>query len=354
MKNEKTSNRLNAPNRSLPVWRIVQVIAWLAGIGMVFSLIFFPALGLLLVWNILIPVAPALLVIATGVWRNICPLAFTFQLPRRFGFSKNIKLSGNTMAGLNLAGLILLLFIVPLRHLILNGNGMATAVVLIAVGVFTLLMGLFFKSKSGWCSGLCPVHQVEKLYGSKVLLSATNAHCLTCNKCTIPCPDSTPGIHPLASQKSVYSQIAGHIIIGGFPGYIWGWFQVPDYSGTNGFLHLDMIYGYPLGAMFLSLLIYWTIMNLLPFIKKETLIQLFAATAISCYYWFRLPNLFGFGHFPQDGILVDLNGIVPTFLVLVSKIFLAVFFFWFLVFRNEKKRSWLIRPKYAGEFNPAE
>lgn len=41
---------------------------WLVGLTMYLSLFFKPALGLALFWNVLIPVAPALLVVAVGVF----------------------------------------------------------------------------------------------------------------------------------------------------------------------------------------------------------------------------------------------------------------------------------------------
>ena len=84
-------------SRSVLIWRIAQAAVWLVGTAILVCLLFFPPIGVLLFWNILIPVAPALFVVATGVWRNVCPLATTFLLPRHLGLSKRKRVSVSQM-----------------------------------------------------------------------------------------------------------------------------------------------------------------------------------------------------------------------------------------------------------------
>lgn len=74
--------------QSITIWRIIQFTSWLGGAFILYSLLFFPSLGILLFWNVLIPVAPFIFVVAVGIWRNICPLATTNLLPRHLGLSK--------------------------------------------------------------------------------------------------------------------------------------------------------------------------------------------------------------------------------------------------------------------------
>jgi hypothetical protein len=93
-------------SRSILIWRIAQAAVWLMGAAILFCLLFFPSLGVLLFWNILIPVAPALFVIGTGVWRNVCPLATTNLLPRHLGLSKRKRLSATQLGKLNLIAVI--------------------------------------------------------------------------------------------------------------------------------------------------------------------------------------------------------------------------------------------------------
>ena len=52
-------------------WRLLQGVFFAIGVVILAALFLKPALGLHLLWNVLIPVAPALLVLAPGVWRNV-------------------------------------------------------------------------------------------------------------------------------------------------------------------------------------------------------------------------------------------------------------------------------------------
>ena len=73
---------------SLSRWKVAQIVCFGLGLALWLTLWLKPALGLTLFWNVLIPVAPALLVVAAGVWRNICPLATVSHLPQNLGWSR--------------------------------------------------------------------------------------------------------------------------------------------------------------------------------------------------------------------------------------------------------------------------
>jgi len=327
-------------------WKFAQILFWIVGVGLLFCLLFFPAVGLILFWNILIPLAPALLVTVTGVWRNICPLATTAIIPDRLGLSKKKKLSFSQRNKLNLVGVTALLLIIPFRHVLFNTSGLATALMLIFISAIAVALGFIYERKSVWCSGLCPVHPVEKLYGSGVALSLPNVHCVECVKCAIPCPDSTFNITPLAFPSSATSKATEIILVGAFPGYIWGWFQVPDYINTGGWQHPFIVYGYPLVCGVLTLLLYLCFEKVFKK-NKKLIIRLFAAAAVSCYYWFRLPQLFGFGAMHSNGILLNLAGYLPGWSMNILNLVTTAFFVWWMVIRNKGKKSWSLRPAYA-------
>jgi len=322
---------------SVTVWRTIQIIIWIIGIGILIALIFFPTIGLHAFWNVLIPVAPALFVLAVGLWRNICPLAFTALIPRHLGWSKKKKISVEKQGVLNFIGLCLLFLIVPLRHVILDTRGLLTAMTIIVLACTAVIFGLLFEWKSGWCSGICPVHPVEKLYGQKVMISPPNAHCELCQKCVTPCPDSTLGIHPLTSKKTIFHKIVGFSMVGGFPGFIWGWFQVPDYYRFEGLQNLAGAYGLPFLGFFITLFLYLIMRWLIPAKFELNLISVFTALSVSCYYWYRLPALFGFGTFQGDGMLLDLQHILPTYFIYISRIITTLFFCWWLILRPESE-----------------
>lgn len=325
-------------------WRAVQMICWLAGFALLLTLFIQPALGITLLWNVLIPVAPMLLVVATGVWRNICPLGTTSLLPDRFGVAGKLKLTNRDQSWLHLFGVILLLLIIPLRHVLFNTDGRATGFILILLGSVAFSSGLFFERKSAWCSGICPVHPVEKLYGSKPFASMLNAHCADCIRCSVPCPDSTQNSRPFLQDNTVISRITETLLVGVFPGFIWGWFHTPDYTGMTGWQHLGQIYGWPLLAGAITALVY-ELLRFMLIEQRTLLIRFFAAAAVSCYYWFRLPILFGFSQLDTHGRLFNLNGIIPNWVITLLAITMILFFGWWLLIRGNIKYSWAIRPK---------
>lgn len=334
--------------RSIMLWRIAQISVWLLGVIIFINLIVNPVTGIHLFWNILIPLAPALFVVAVGVWRNICPLSSTVLFPRHMGFLKRKKLTIAQAGKLNLIAVIALFILVPLRHAIFNMNGTATALLLISITLVAVFAGLFYEWKSAWCSGLCPIHPVEKLYGIKNKLTLPNAHCNTCHRCVTPCPDSTPGINPLSSKKTRYHKIAGFLMIGAFPGFVWGWFQVPDYNGIASFTQLMSIYMLPVIGLIVSSVLFLLLKR---FINEKILIAIFSAAAVSCYYWFRIPALVGFGVFPGDGMLIDLTGFLPIWSIQITVLATTAFFFWWIVFSKQNKISWMTRPVYADSDN---
>jgi len=113
--NAQPANNINEIPH-LTIWRDLQLALVLTGLAVVTALLFAPALGLNLFWNLIIPVAPAILVIIPGIWRNICPMATTGLLPRHFGLSKRKIVSEKLHTHFTMIGIIGLLLIVPRRH----------------------------------------------------------------------------------------------------------------------------------------------------------------------------------------------------------------------------------------------
>lgn len=332
--------------RARNTWRVVQFLVWLVGVGIVAALIFVPDVGIHAFWNVLIPVAPALVVFAPGLWRNICPLASTALFACHMGFSKRGSVSRRLHSALLLTAVVILFAVVPLRHVVLDTSGPATALTLVALACVAVVMGVLFEWKSGWCSSLCPIHAVERLYGSEPIVSPRNAHCTTCEHCTTPCPDSTPSLHPLVPNTGPAQRLAGILMVGAFPGFIWGWFHVPDYFNDEGWLRVGQAFAWPLGAGAVTLCLFLALRRSLPEKRHTVLVRAFAASAVACYYWYRLPMLFGFGLFPGDGMLVDLTGTLPAWCPHICRVATTLLFVTWLVGRRTG-RTWLVRPPYA-------
>ncbi len=329
------------------IWAMLQAVVWLIGLSIFASLIFIPSTGLLVFWNMLIPVAPALLVLGTGIWRNICPLATTTLLPRHWHVSRRKKMSVALQGRLQLAAVLALFGIVPLRHILFNRSGPSTALLLSVLASTGFVMGIFFDWKSGWCSSLCPVHPVEKLYGGNPVYSFANAHCTQCVNCSIPCPDSTPNFRPAMAARNYSQRLAGWLITGGLPGFIWGWFHVSDQPGRSGRADLLQAYAMPLAGLLVTLCLYMLLKTVVHKTHERQLSGIFAASGVSCYYWYRIPALLGFGPYSGDGLLISLRDVIPSWSATALALCTTLFFFWWLLVRKPSQKSWVIRPPYA-------
>lgn len=325
-------------------WRIAQYAALLGGVALVVTLLFRPALGLDILWNGLIPLAPALIVVAPGLWRNICPMATFSLLPRQLGFSRQARLGRRPAAILSMLGVTALLLIVPFRHLSLNTDGAGTAAMLVMAALLAFALGMAFDLRSGWCNQLCPIHPAEKLYGQMPAITVANARCDNCHQCSVPCPDSTRSMHPLVTANSPVAKAAGHAMAGGFAGFVWGWYRTPDFAGAVQAADIVAAYAWPFGAGMATLAIYGLAYRLFPrAANRRLLLRLFAAAAVCSYYWYRVPALTGFGPHPGSGMLVDLSDAWPG-IPLTSHIVTTSFFVWFLLLRRDPGKSWTLRP----------
>ncbi len=336
--------KLNSALKTISYWRLAQILFLIVGLVIIHCLIYSPNLGITLLWNVLVPVAPVLLVVFAGVWRNVCPLATATLIPNHVGLTFRKKLSHNQVGLFNLIGVISLFIIVPLRHAIFDMNGLASALLLIGLALIGITLNVFYNWKSAWCSGVCPVHSVEKLYSSRVLISPPNVQCKSCHNCIAPCPDSTPNFHPLISVKTVYHKISGHLIVGGLPGFIWGWFQVADRDVIPDFIGLLKDYTLPVIGLMVTLALFMTLQKVVDKKHHNLMIRLFAVASVSCYYWYRIPALIGFGIYPKDGLLLDIHQSIPYWSVRLITILTSIFFMYWMVGREHQKKSWTIRP----------
>lgn len=330
--------------KTLVKWRVLQLAVFAIGFAIFVLLIIWPPIGLHAFWNVLIPVAPALLMVAPGLWRNVCPLSSTALFGRHMGWTKDRRVSIEWQGRLGLIGVGILFLVVPLRHVILDTSGHATAIALGAVGVLSIIMSSQFRWKSAWCSGMCPVHPVERLYGAEPIASFANAHCHECEACVVPCPDSIPGVSPTSPRPTRARWLAGAIMLAAFPGFVWGWFQIPDYAGVEGWSHLGSIYGVPLAAAAATSIVYALLMGLNGSRDGKLIRRVFAGATIACYYWYRLPVLFGFTEL-NGGVLVDLTGSLPAWFPMASRVVTTIFFVLWLVGQRRGEKTWLVRPK---------
>jgi hypothetical protein len=156
-------------------------------------------------------------------------------------------------------------------------------------------------------------------------------------------------MNPLTSTKTIYNKISGYLMIGGFPGFVWGWFHVPDHEGLKGISQLAEIYAFPFLGAIITLVLFLILQKIFTKKNETTIISIFAAAAVACYYWYRIPSLVGFGLHDNDGMLLNLRNTLPQWIIYPVIVSATIFFFWWIVFRPSNRNSWVVRPDYAVE-----
>src|SRR5262245_5824866 len=127
-------NYTKVPSRvPASVWTMLRVATLAITCALSVLLVVKPDLGLLLVWGLTVPLLPAIFAAAPGLWRQICPMAFLNQLPRAFGFGRDLSLPARMNQMAYYLAMILFFVIVSLRHVVLNDKPWLLAGVLVAM-----------------------------------------------------------------------------------------------------------------------------------------------------------------------------------------------------------------------------
>ena len=272
---------------SRPFLYVLRALAALGYILLLALLLFSPHTGLLLFWGVIIPLLPAGLVIAPGLWRAVCPIALTNQTPRVLGISRGWRLPKGLADRAFPIAIGLFVLFVALRRPLLNQDGQAVAVLLIAVMTMAFTGGLLFRGRSGWCGTFCPLGPLQREYGHAPAILVPNTFCPTCVGCQSKCYDLSP-------QATLFDDIhdddprqAGQrrFFMSMMPGMIAGYF-----------LQLDSSYGYPawLAIYLISVLasvgLYHFALSFLGTEPGRTA-SVFAAVALTLFYGLAEPTV---------------------------------------------------------------
>src|SRR4051794_29994451 len=272
-------NYTQIPSR-IPVkaWQAMRAGSLVAGLVVAALLIAAPKTGLFVMWKVIIPTLPFLFLTAAGLWRTLCPLAASNQTPRALKLTKAItppdwlKEYGYVIA---FSGFILF---VVLRRFGMDDNGAYSALLLLGAMAAAFTGGMFFKGKSGWCSTMCPLLPVQRIYGQTPLAMVANAHCQPCVGCVKNCYDFNPRAAYLADLNDADQYWAGYrrYFVGAFPGLVLSFFEVPD--GSN----LEILGGMALYVA-ISIAVFATL-NAFVKTSTHTITSLFGATAFGIFY----------------------------------------------------------------------
>ena len=275
-----------APGRSL--WRGAQTVGLILTLALIGALWVVPKVTLHLLWDMVIPLLPAVFLVNPMLWRNVCPLATVNDLTwvrRDRGALGHLRPAWSI-------GIVLLLVLVPARRFLFNENGPALAITVTLVAALALVAGLRFARRSGFCNSICPVLSVEKLYGQSPLLDVRTARCADCTLCTpVGCID-------LASTKTI-AQTIGPLrrdtgwlrtsfgaFVAAFPGFIIAYFTT-----ENG--------GLSTAAAVYSRVLLWcaasysmvAVLTIVFRARAAIVMPLLGAVAVGLYYWYAAPTI---------------------------------------------------------------
>jgi NADPH-dependent 2,4-dienoyl-CoA reductase/sulfur reductase-like enzyme/ferredoxin len=274
----------------LNAWHVLRGAGLTAAFVIVYLLVVEPQTGLFVLWNIAIPLVPAVFLIAPGLWRNVCPLAALNQFPRLAGFNRGLEHTRVIREYSYIIGIVALFGLVSMRKVLFNHDGAATAALIFGALALAFLGGVVFKGKSGWCSSICPLLPVQRLYGQSPLVTIANAHCRPCVGCTKNCYDFNPAVANLADQYDQDRHYVGYrrFFAAVFPGFLLAFYLQPDPPAIT----VPRMYLGFAGYMGASLAFFATL-DTFAKVRANALVVLFAAAAFNIYCWFAAETLVG-------------------------------------------------------------
>ncbi|MGQ0704502.1 MAG: hypothetical protein ACT4PM_15425 [Gemmatimonadales bacterium] len=299
------------------LWRAARIAGLLLTIVLLVALWREPQLTLHVLWDMVIPLLPAVFLLNPIIWRNVCPLA---SLNAFSGKRVGTRFPGRTLArGSWIGGLVLLGVMVPARRFLFNEDGLALLVTIAVVGYLALVMGLAFSRRSGFCNAWCPVLPVEKLYGQAPLLAVPTARCASCNLCSpARCIELSGGKSLVQSfgrvrrRETWYRSPLG-VFAAAFPGFVIGYFTTENgllASAPEVYLRIGAWSLASFGLVAMSA----TILGL----AAARMLPVLGALAFALYYWFSAPTLteaYGLAGLSTTTLRVAALGLVTFWLV---------------------------------------
>lgn len=273
----------------MAVWYAARLLVMAATVGLAVLLIVQPELGLKLFWGLAIPVVPALLVVAPGLWRQVCPMATMNQLPRLGGFSRALDLPPALKAAAFGIAVALFVTAVALRVPLLNHSGAVVGIGVIAVLVLAFAGGLVLKGRSGWCGTFCPLAPIQRTYGQAPLIVVKNGYCNPCVGCQKSCYDFNPRA---AVFSDVYDDDPRHaaqrrLFMALLPGLVLGYFLQGPAPAWGEPWHALVL----LGSCCASAGLYMIVVAFVPATPANPyrVALAFGVLALSAFYWFAGP-----------------------------------------------------------------
>ncbi|MFD4369732.1 FAD-dependent oxidoreductase [Rhodococcus sp. NPDC058521] len=224
-------NYLELPTRvPQPLWHIAQVIAVVAYLALCVAMFLRPAGAMFAFFGVIVPLLPIVFFVAPGLWRNICPLAASNQAPRLFGFSRAATVPEWLRRRVYVIAAALFFGIVCARLALFDNSAGATGVLLSVVIASAFVGGVVFKGKSGWCSSICPLLPLQRVYGQTPFVTVPNSHCRPCVSCTKNCYDFKPHMAHQADLVDADTAWSAprRLFVAALPGLVLGYFTLAN------------------------------------------------------------------------------------------------------------------------------
>ncbi|VAW87153.1 hypothetical protein MNBD_GAMMA16-12 [hydrothermal vent metagenome] len=298
MKTSILKNKLVGFEFPIYLWRLLQFISVSIVLIGIVGLFIQPETTLFFIWFVLIPIIPLLLFVSPGLWRNLCPIAVINQLPRMAGAGENIRVPPWFVTHSGIISLCLFVLIVSCRKILFNDNAVALACLLIVILLIAMFMGIRYKGKSGWCTSICPMLPVERLYGQGAFIDFAHSHCQPCVACTKSCSDLQPKsqrsalpTHNQRDKKPIpYFACFASI----FPGFIFAYYLAPNPIMSD-WLEIGRMYSYFVVFCSISACFFF-LAKLLLQVSLRRMTIFYGAAAFNIYYWFNASLISS--HFP--------------------------------------------------------
>lgn len=298
--------------------RLVVLAAWL---GLAALLAFKPDLGLKLLWGFAVPSTPLALVLAPGLWRQICPMGFANQAPRLLGFAKGRALPAWAQKWSFTVAFAIFYGVVALRQPLFNRFGWAAGGALTLSVVLAFLGGWVFKGRSGWCGTFCPLGPIQKVYGQAPVIQVPQTYCQTCVGCQKNCYDLNPEATIFDDLEDDDPAHAGQrqVFVAMLPGLILAYFgqgQILHYGYAG---YLGILVGSSLASAGAFQVLAWFFR-----IDRFSASAIFAGFALTVFYAYAGPlivtTLFSFAQIAPPVLLVVASRSVGAIasLVLIS------------------------------------
>ncbi len=274
--------------RLLPefLWDVLRLGAALGWVAVAVLLWTRPAVGLQLLWGVIVPLVPLLLILAPGLWRQICPLAFVNQLPRRLGFAKGGTLPEVAETWAYAIAVALFVAVISLRQPIFNKVGWPTGSLLLLSLVAAFAGGIYFRGRSGWCGTFCPLGPIQRTYGQAPAINVSQSYCPSCVGCQKNCYDLNPKAAIFDDLNDDDPRYAGQrkLFMGMMPGLVLAYFAQGQAPAHGYPLYLAIL----LGATLASVGLYQVFTTMLR-VDAHRCAAAFAATALVIFYWYSGP-----------------------------------------------------------------